>query len=111
MANTLSNMNLGSPIMKDMFFMILADLRLEVMRNWRSCRDLFENGLGKGFWKIDYMPYGSPSQVFTIETADNHDQKVLCSNGQPPPRAGSEIFQRCLSRQEWYVVVNIHNSV
>ena len=42
------------------------------MRNSRSCRDLFDKGLGKGFWKIDYMPYGLPSQVFTIATADGY---------------------------------------
>ena len=55
------------------------------MRNWQSCRDLFDKGLEKGFWKIDYMQYGLPSQAFTIATADDNIKKVLCSNGQPSP--------------------------
>ena len=58
--------------MTDMLFTILADSRLGAMRNWRSCRDLFDKGPGKGFWKIDYMQYGLLSQVFTIATADDN---------------------------------------
>ena len=92
MASTPSSMNLASPIMMDTFFTIPVDLRLEAMRNWQWCRDLFNKGPGRGFWKKDYMQYGSLSQVFTVATADDNIQKVLCFNGQPSARAGSEVF-------------------
>ena len=85
MASTPSRMNLASLIMTDMFFMILADSSLGAMRNWQSCRDLFDKGLEKGFCQIDYTQYGLPSQAFTIATADDNIKKVLCSNGQPSP--------------------------
>ena len=96
MASTASNMHLASLIMTDTFFTILADLRLGAMRNSRSSRDLFDKGLEKGFWKTDCTQYGLLSQVFTIATADDHIYKVLCPNGQPTARAGSEVYQRYL---------------
>ena len=55
------------------------------MRNWQSYRDLFDNGLRKGFLNIDSMQYGSSSQVFMIAIANDGIYKVLCSNGQPSP--------------------------
>ena len=72
MASIASSMNLASAIMTDTFFTILADSRLGAMRNWQSCRDLFDRGLRKGFYKIGYMQYGLTSQVFTIATADDN---------------------------------------
>ena len=92
MASTPSSMNLASPIITDMFFTILADSRLGAMRSWQSCRDLFDKGLGKGFWKIDYMQYGLPSQVFTIATADDNIKRYCVPMDNHRPELDLKFF-------------------
>ena len=62
------------------------------MRNWRSCRDLFDKGLRKGFWKIDYMPYGLLSQVFTIATADDHVKRYCVPMDNQRPELDLRFF-------------------
>src|SRR5258708_16740175 len=76
---------LCSPIMTDTFFTIPPDSSLVALRNWRSCRDSFDDGLDKRGSKTDYTQYGLHSQAFPIMTADGQLYRYCVPTDHPQP--------------------------